>query len=531
MKFYKNIFILLFASAFAMVSCSEEEDLLGDDAITKLELNVSDSGFQAEDIHSRAIDQAYKTTFTDGDAIGVFAVKGGNIVDNIDNRKFFMEDGIWELDGDVIEYKGSEFKKMKFYAYYPYDENLTIDPTAEDPFHKIVKSWKVEADQSGENYTKYDLMTSVGEAEGQRLQGKIEFTMQHRMALAVIAMPKLVYEFTNADLDDYEMSVAVGDFSINSQEAKPYFDAATGTYMVLVKPDLDFTIKGTYTGAKEMEYEAKGKLESGGAKQYTITDKNKLAYTLAIGDFFCADGRIVSGESETIPENCIGIVCYVGNPQPHVTHSASYPQEMDALYRDYPKSNHGLVLSLNNAVYDGIELSQFHYNKDGNAAAYGDWFKTDEEWVGMFDNCNTANQATVPETRYPGFVGYNNTVLLTMCYEGKGPQLPAENPYFFINAYRDAVAVPATTSPWYIPSVTCLNQVAGKLSAINNSLGKIVDAEQMTSTPDAGGTGHYWTSTQRNSTYQWAHGMGDGNYICLGERGSRAGYFRMMLAF
>lgn len=44
-------------------------------------------------------------------------------------------------------------------------------------------------------------------------------------------------------------------------------------------------------------------------------------------------------------------------------------------------------------------------------------------------------------------------------------------------------------------------------------------------------TGHYWSSTQRNETFQWTHGMDGGKYALICERDSRAGYFRMMLAF
>ena len=44
---------------------------------------------------------------------------------------------------------------------------------------------------------------------------------------------------------------------------------------------------------------------------YTIEDKSKINHTLQVGDYFCADGKIVSVDAETVPENVIGIVCYV----------------------------------------------------------------------------------------------------------------------------------------------------------------------------------------------------------------------------
>ena len=45
------------------------------------------------------------------------------------------------------------------------------------------------------------------------------------------------------------------------------------------------------------------------------------------------------------------------------------------------------------------------------------------------------------------------------------------------------------------------------------------------------GTDHYWSSTQRNGSTQWVHGMGNGNYALTGERAGNRGYIRMKLAF
>ncbi|HJD75092.1 MAG TPA: fimbrillin family protein [Bacteroides reticulotermitis] len=535
MKVYNYISILLLAGAAAFTSCSQDEEVSEGDRLflQNFQINVFDGGFQYMDVNStRATESGYSTKFAEEDAIGIFAVKGEAIVGEINNRKFTMQDGIWTLDddGDVIEYKGSEYQKMKFYAYYPFNKSVTFDPTKSDPFEAYVKSWKIGGDQSEGEYTKYDLMTSIGTVEGDRLKGKISFNMKHQMALAVIQMPELVYTFTNSNINDYKLPVTPGLFMLNTTEAVPYYQESTGTYRFLVNPQSSFTIKGTYTGAKEMEYTASGTLQSGTAKKYKISDSNTINHTLQLGDYYCADGKIVSKDAEIIPENCIGIVCYAGNPQPSITAASTYTETQDALRRDYPNCNHGVVLSLNNAVYNDASSGQFHENKD-IAATYGDWFSSDENWTGKFDNCNTANGSTVPETRYPAFMGYNNTTLLTMCYEGKGSQTVCNYAYNFITAYRNTVTVPAATSPWYLPSVVCWNQVAANLNAINGSLNKVTNAEQMTSTTSGALTGHYWTSTQRNGTFQWTHAMDGGNYSIICERGSRAGYFRMMLAF
>lgn len=76
---------------------------------------------------------------------------------------------------------------------------------------------------------------------------------------------------------------------------------------------------------------ATAKLNEGTAKVYTVSDTNKKEYTLSIGDYYCADGSIVSKDIESVPDNVIGIVCYVGNPQPSVTHPQNYTEANDAL--------------------------------------------------------------------------------------------------------------------------------------------------------------------------------------------------------
>ena len=528
---------LLAAGMSATVSCSQEnEPDLTASSVQGLTISISDSGYATTD-GTRAIDQAYKTTFTDGDAIGVFAVRSGKVVEKISNRKFTFKEGNWELEGEPIEYKGTEFKYMKFFAYYPYSENVKFDAgkwdaatQTGDPFESYVNTWNIQSDQSGDNYTKQHLMTSSSDAEGEPLQGKVAFTMTHRMSLVVLEMPKLTYDFTNPGLDDYQMNVSPADFQINGKAAHPHYDAATHTYLALVNPGKDFTIGGYYTGTQLMEYSAKGNLQGGNAKKYTIKDAGKISYTLAVGDYFCADGSLVSKDAETVPANVVGIVAYAGNPQPHVMAPDACSDVQDALFRDYPSASHGLILALNNAALeDGSTTSQYHSGKSGT---YDTWFDDDAEWAGKFVYCNTSRNGSLKNdvlAMYPAFFGYNNTVLMTMVTEeGKGSPSTCDHACKFIQAYRSAVELPASASPWYLPSAKELQQVADNLSQLNSSLTKAGGQELVSTTAQSG---HYWTSVLRSEVYQWTHGMEGGLYTVLAERGSRAGQFRMMAAF
>lgn len=521
MKIYNNLSICALAGLLAFTSCTKEESLGNGSTAQTFQISVSDMGFQGIS-DGRAIDENFKTTFAKGDAIGMYGVENGQLVDGISNRKFTLnEKGVWDLDGNPIEYDSERFKNITFYAYYPYQENVAFDPAAEDPFAEFVGNWEIAADQGGSKYTKSDLMTSTSQAEAGRLQGKVTFTMNHRMALAVFKMPKLVYDFTNGGLDDYSLDVAPKELLINDVETTPYYDAASGTYMALVKPETNYSISCTYQGTQEKMINPTGSLAGGKAKMYTIKDENnKLDYTLNIGDYLCADGNLVSVNDGTVPDNAIGVVCYVGNPQPHVTHPETNNNVNDALYRDYPNCTHGLVLALNNAN-DVID-------RFSSKGLFSTWFTSDKDWSDKFIGCNTGN-STSPIVMYPGYLGYNNTTLLTMCYE-RGTKDPCTTAYTNIISYRDRVSTPSASSVWFLPSLAELDLVYQNMNTLNKQI-LAAKGNDLISTANGSRSDFYWSSNERNDSFMWVHNMDGGTSFVNRRDNGTKGYFRMMLAF
>lgn len=522
MKIYNYISMLFLAGAAVVASCSQNEELTGEtpDSLQGFQISVSDEGFMDESGKTRATENGYITRFSNGDAIGIFAVRGETVVEDIKNRKFTLTDGYWELTdgGDPIEYKGSQFQRMTFYAYYPYNANVTFDPTKVDPFETYVNNWKIGDEQNEGNYTQYDLMTSTGSVQGDRLKGQIAFTMQHRMALAVVKMPKLTYSFTNGGIDDYLLPLAAGSFTVNNAQATPYYQESTDTYRFLVNPNKEFSIKGTYTGVSEMEYEAKGTLEGGTAKMYTIEDKSKINHTLQVGDYFCADGKIVSVDAETVPENVIGIVCYVGNIQPSVTHEA-YTETQDALRRDHPGCTHGLVVAMNYAEYNDSKTSVF--SPQSRDYFYGNWFNSDDDWTGKFINTDTKTTDAEGVAALP-FLGYNHTELMINSPSWENACQAGVN---FVQAYRTKVVAPNITSDWFLASLKELDLLFRLKSTINARL-KAVGGDELLE-----GSRH-WSNAERTGNTQivYQHNFSTG-VINDKRRNEGAGYFRMMLAF
>lgn len=522
MKIYNYISMLFLAGAAVVASCSQNEELTGEtpDSLQGFQISVSDEGFMDESGKTRATENGYTTRFSNGDAIGIFAVRGETVVEDIKNRKFTLTDGYWELTdgGDPIEYKGSQFQRMTFYAYYPYNANVTFDPTKVDPFETYVNNWKIGSEQNEGNYTLYDLMTSTGSVQGDRLKGQIAFTMQHRMALAVVKMPNLTYSFTNGGIDDYLLPLTAGSFTVNNTQATPYYQESTDTYRFLVNPNKEFSIKGTYTGVSEMEYEAKGTLEGGTAKMYTIEDKSKINHTLQVGDYFCADGKIVSVDAETVPESVIGIVCYVGNIQPSVTHEA-YTETQDALRRDHPGCTHGLVVAMNYAEYNDSKTSVF--SPQSRDYFYGNWFNSDDDWTGKFINTDTKTTDAEGVAALP-FLGYNHTELMINSPSWENACQAGVN---FVQAYRTKVVVPNITSDWFLASLKELDLLFRLKSTINARL-KAVGGDELLE-----GSRH-WSNAERTGNTQivYQHNFSTG-VINDKRRNEGAGYFRMMLAF
>lgn len=536
MKFNNLLSATLFAGLFTMVSCSQEE--LGgqpqNDGKNLLQITVTDDGVFGE-TQSRAIEEGYKTTFEAGDMIGVYGKKNGSIV--VENHKFtYTEDGTWDANGKGIEFIEEDMEEMKFYAYYPYQaDGAYFDPSVDlkgDPFAQTVSEWEIGTDLDVD-YTKYDLMTSgATDITSTGALGVVNFKLKHRMSIAAIELPGKVYNFTNVDpvIDSYRISAVPGEFKLyqgKEKTIKPYYDKKNDLYRILVKPNEEYKVSGTYTLEKRMDFESNAVTgQEGKARRFKLKGSILIDHLLQTGDYYCADGTIIA-KDENIADgtNIIGVVFYVGNPQPSVTHTEKYGPLKDILYNDYPDCNHGLVVALNNSIVDGFDKSKFGESK---TVFFGTWLNEDNDWNGKLVGNGT-------KTSIPGFMGYNNTVLMEIA-QTKEPIADKFNASACLQAwkytdnYRNTVAVPNEATRWFLPSTTEFDEMHISLIDIINP--QIDKAKGQMFVTDR----HYWTSTERdgNAGYEWAYQMSKGNCEIVQRslgRENYPGYFRMMLAF
>ena len=156
-----------------------------------------------------ATDNHFRSTWEDGDEIGVFAVThgqplaaSGNFIHNVKltyssaNGDAWTSPAYWPQDGTVLD----------FYAYYPYDANAT-DPTA--------ITFKVKIDQSERadhksNYNLSDLLTAKGDNYGSGYGKGQTVSLQFSHALAMV---QVTLDNTTGAIDhNQDVTVMLRDF-------------------------------------------------------------------------------------------------------------------------------------------------------------------------------------------------------------------------------------------------------------------------------------------------------------------------------
>jgi hypothetical protein len=150
--------LLCCLTAPLLSACSSDDDAEAPQPVqerARLRITVTDEGMGSG---VRAVTDAstYVTSFCDGDRMGLFAVYNGQVVDTLDNIPIRFYEGEWIPDFDLTASK--ELRSAKFYAYFPYREGVSIDPTAANPMDAVVRSWPVLTDQSGDGYGQSDLL-------------------------------------------------------------------------------------------------------------------------------------------------------------------------------------------------------------------------------------------------------------------------------------------------------------------------------------------------------------------------------------
>ena len=200
------------------------------------------------------IEDGNVTKFSEGDAAGIFAVRNigtstGVIVDNINNTKLLYgtssEGSTWTPEAAVTLYY---YEDVTYVAYYPYKENITIDPTKS--VNEITASFATKTelqpatDQStGELYTASDLMTASGQATDSSDPTKktlsLAFTHSYSLLVLKANVAKAKYKAPDGSFKYHPKVTALNadatatDVLIMGVKA---YKIANGVFRALIKP-------------------------------------------------------------------------------------------------------------------------------------------------------------------------------------------------------------------------------------------------------------------------------------------------------
>lgn len=543
--------VVVLVSAFLLTGCSENE-LPGDENTdtnhTTFTIEVSDGGYApaaGEKPDTRATENDYTTQFTAGDKIGVFAVKNNEIVAEVNNLCLVAtaetdaggnSSLVWKTEnGDTPKFPAG----AAYYAYYPWqpDDNIKNKVNAsttgvDNFFAEVISGWTPDTDQG--TYTGSDLMIASGTPSGKRLS----FSMQHKMALVVIDLPKTKYKLTNASGEQ------LPDYIIDAPDTK--FNGFTpcrmsdGTYRYLINPAATEKLSGSYTNATSAtaEWQFEASVTAGKYGRYVV-DKAPVTekeHTLSTGDFFMKDGTLLGKDETPTPAqqaDCIGIVYWLGDIKDH---------NYGLLDSKFPGGTHGLVVSLWDMLApDNPNEVTMKWTYGGEDEFVNDWLNS-ATWTGGTSRPDDFGSIQVADKMQ----GYANTIALkeyNKYVEGKdgngyGPEGNNRvKPVKGLDAFERAHPAPSNSSGWYWPSVeelkyVCCGQgnesgIAGK-GMLNTQIGKVSGSNVLDN-----GVFVYWSSTESSfrSFYAWCVYFSSGYVTDRGYKYYSTYLVRPLLAF
>ena len=479
MKLQSTLPLLQVAPLLLLASCTQEEFPGAQDIQTQqIAISVTDGGYSsAAAPATRTAEMGYSTEFTAGDACGLYVVRGDRTV--YSNVKLIAErdTATGELAWKAADGTGlAGMPNDQCYLYYPYQSDMD-GKTADVPqdelhqrdlyfFQPLISSWQPNEDQSSrEAYTASDLMTCHSTASPGMTSNTLEvaFFMSHRMSLAVIDLPKTVYEFTDTRVPDYTVLPP----TTFAGSAKPL---RTGDHFrYIVNPQMSATpaISGSFDeGSMEFTVTPSG-LYKGYFKKFKINGapETKISYTIQRGDFLLTDGNLLPRDASLTEEQKSKVAAIVfWTPAETETEGRTTPARLSddkIRSRDFPNCTHGLAISTQTPVKAPWQNDHADWTADDfvlNFQNSGNFSRTDKSDFVPIAPLNKA------EDDLNRVLGYQNTQVLLAYNDwhrasGKGTLVGIADK---LTEFAAAKPAPEGSTGWYIPSAKELYMYVNK---------------------------------------------------------------------
>lgn len=519
----KQTFLITFgmAATLLMAGCSQEKfpDVPDDSGAQPFRISVTDGGYASDGTgksDTRAVENGYTTEFTAGDACGLYIVRsGGNVAyDNVKLTATAGKDGTlaWQPEEGVNLIGG--YTGETYFLYYPYQPDMTGKTDAastssdSDFFAPLISGWQPAADQSTyAKYTACDLMTAKGSATKNTDDGKLllAFSMTHRMALAVIDVPRTVYRFTNTDVSNYVVADPV-DFT--GSDVNLWRCGTDGTYRCIMKPASSTAVNiiGSYNKGEKEFMATPSNIAAGSCKCYVVDGAPVITkdHLLQPGDYYLADGHLLPKDAILTDEEkkkIIGIVFRAGHHESDLSdYSSTGIKSQDC---------HGYAVALQDATTTncmwgvaGQDLECCPKDADGNKIDSYHYYDCDWngcEWIQKIITA-AGGKENLKAIKVDGY--------------------PAT--YYAVMAYENSYKAYTGSSGWFLPSVGQLCCIYHNKDALFGSgVGKDLVS------------GEYWSSSEgpRNGEFAICVYVNASDYVVNWSKNRAEGRVRSVLAF
>lgn len=502
--------VMLCAFVACFTSCSKDDDITSSETQQQsLRFNIYDAAAQSDT--RSATDAATMTTvFEVADKAGLYVVKNGEVLyDNL--TLTYNAAGFWEAEEkiDVTD----QLTGAQFYAYYPYNASAVFNASSSTPFAEMVAAAKPAAKQSTKaEFEAADIMVTSAATIGK--YNAVDLPLVHQKSLVYMELPNVSYIFDNDGMAPYVLSKSENvSFTLNDATVSPYFDDESQSYMFIVEPETAAVLKASYTMNGVATNYATPDLSAIKAGQYAkfIVDGGaKLTHmTLKVGDYYCADGNIVSQDAGKVPSNAVGVIYKLSTSESLRNTNANW--------------SHGMVISLAETKSKwGNDAST---SSEENAAGWRYWYRSynlaDQNGVTnaaqlkediMYEEGYGVTKAwlAVPEPLTIGGFTKDYTTVMRSLYE----------------SWTTTTVIPQqVTSGWFIPSLGDWKAVEAEASSIETPL-KAAGGKAFSGDP-------YWSSNVRGAGSNWCYVM---NKTALADRYKGTGLkdsrlFRYVFAF
>ena len=418
-------------------------------------------------------------TFNTGDAIGIFIVKDGAIIDGVNNMKFTYQAATADVEARWTPPAGSQiyyYAGATYIAYFPYTNGVTIDPSQStaDIIVSLSNNALLQpvADQStAASYAASDLMTAsgtpvTGSTDAETIltlnftHSYCQLTVVPRIAKGCIAPVGGGFTYragSKAPVPD----VNVRDVVINGVPA--YHVTADESYRVIVKPtSASSQMQGSYTSEEAAMVFTSDVYADGFAagNSYRVNSDSPFAVEGQDGTRPLAPGDFVFHGTN-------GIEVYPGNGVPEGDKIPDYAQAI------------GIVVTCDKSRMTDKACSDNSWNHAyvmgledcGSELNWGPSWSSDED---VLPNMTRANGAENDMN------GYAETEAMLAERASKG-DLGNYDTFKAINDYRTSNPVPSDLSdkrsPWFIPSVGQWFDVMANLCGRSPKTFRVDDSE------------------------------------------------------